>query len=148
MEAKVDPEVLEKGLKVVEKMTFNFDWTQYSEKYSKELRNLSKEGLGEEIIPEIKAPETRSLEAELDKMLAMVDENEDRAMLAKLESLDVNLEGVWISEPKYDGERILAEAKDKNWTVDRRHVQVSRKFPEVVTALLKVEGDDWVLDGN
>jgi DNA ligase-1 len=70
-------------------------------------------------------------------------------MLAKLESLDVNLEGVWISEPKYDGERILAEAKDKKiglWT--RRHVQVSRKFPEVVTALLKVEGDDWVLDGE
>ncbi|MDI9436942.1 MAG: DNA-binding protein [Euryarchaeota archaeon] len=80
MEAKVDPEVLEKGLKVVEKMTFNFDWTQYSEKYSKELRKLiEKKALGEEIIPEIKAPETRSLEAELDKMLAMVDENEDRA---------------------------------------------------------------------
>ncbi|MEN6329551.1 MAG: ATP-dependent DNA ligase [Methanobacteriaceae archaeon] len=70
-------------------------------------------------------------------------------MLAKLESLDVNLTGPWISEPKYDGERLLAESKDKKiglWT--RRHVQVSRKFPEVVDALLKVVGDDWILDGE
>lgn len=70
-------------------------------------------------------------------------------MLAKLESLDVNLEGVWISEPKYDGERLLAESKGKRiglWT--RRHVQVSRKFPEIVDALMKVNGDDWILDGE
>jgi DNA end-binding protein Ku len=80
METDVDVDVLEKGKMVVEKMTFNFDWTQYSEKYTKQLRELiEKKALGEEIIPEIKAPETRSLEAELEKMLAMVDENEDRA---------------------------------------------------------------------
>ena len=80
MEAKVDADVLEKGMKVVDNMTFNFDWTQYSEKYSNQLRELiEKKALGEEIIPEIKPPETRSLEAELEKMLAIVDENEDRA---------------------------------------------------------------------
>lgn len=70
-------------------------------------------------------------------------------MLAKLESQDVDLTGTWISEPKFDGERLLAESKDKKiglWT--RRHVQVSRKFPEVVDALLKVDGDDWILDGE
>lgn len=70
-------------------------------------------------------------------------------MLAKLESLDIDLKGTWISEPKYDGERLLAEEKDKKiglWT--RRHVQVSRKFPEVVAELLKVDGDDWILDGE
>lgn len=70
-------------------------------------------------------------------------------MLAKLESPDVDLTGTWISEPKFDGERLLAESKDKKiglWT--RRHVQVSRKFPEVVDALLKVDGDDWILDGE
>lgn len=70
-------------------------------------------------------------------------------MLAKLKNLDVNLAGTWISEPKYDGERLLAESKGKRiglWT--RRHVQVSRKFPEVVDALMKVNGDDWILDGE
>jgi DNA end-binding protein Ku len=83
MEAKVDPEVLEKGIKVLENMTFNFDWTRYREKYTQELRELiEKKALGEEIIPEIKPPETRSLEKELEKMLAMVDENEDRTHAA------------------------------------------------------------------
>jgi DNA ligase-1 len=70
-------------------------------------------------------------------------------MLAKLEGLDIVLTGTWISEPKFDGERLLAESKDKKiglWT--RRHVQVSRKFPEVVDELLKVDGDDWILDGE
>jgi len=70
-------------------------------------------------------------------------------MLAKLKNLDVNLAGTWISEPKYDGERLLAESKGKRiglWT--RRHVQVSRKFPEVVDTLMKVNGDDWILDGE
>ncbi|MEN6329550.1 MAG: Ku protein [Methanobacteriaceae archaeon] len=80
LEAEVDPEVLEKGMKVMEKMTFSFDWTSYREKYTQELRELiEKKALGEEILPEMKPPETRSLEAELEKMLAMVDENEDRA---------------------------------------------------------------------
>jgi DNA ligase 1 len=70
-------------------------------------------------------------------------------MLPKLESLDVNLKGTWISEPKYDGERLIAESKRKKiglWT--RRHVQVSRKFPEIVDALLRVDGDNWILDGE
>lgn len=80
IEAEVDPEVLEKGMQVVEKMAINFDWTRYREKYTQELRELiEKKALGEEIIPELKPPETRSLEKELEKMLAMVDENEDRA---------------------------------------------------------------------
>lgn len=70
-------------------------------------------------------------------------------MLAKLESPDIELAGTWISEPKFDGERLLAEYKEKKiglWT--RRHVQVSSKFPEVADALLKVDGDDWILDGE
>ncbi len=70
-------------------------------------------------------------------------------MLAKLESLDIDLTGTWISEPKFDGERLLAESKEKKiglWT--RRHIQVSRKFPEVVDSLTKVDGDNWILDGE
>ncbi|HMK53743.1 MAG TPA: Ku protein [Methanobacteriaceae archaeon] len=74
MEADVDPEVLKKGVKVLESMSFTFDWTDYTEKYTQELRDLiEKKALGEEIVPEIKPPETRSIEAELEKMLAMVE---------------------------------------------------------------------------
>lgn len=71
-------------------------------------------------------------------------------MLAKLESLDVELKGIWISEPKYDGQRLIAEHNGKTmklWT--RRHLQVARKFPELTSALKEnVDGKSWVLDGE
>lgn len=71
-------------------------------------------------------------------------------MLAKLESQDVELKGNWISEPKYDGQRLIAEYDGKNmklWT--RRHLQVARKFPELTSELeSNVEGESWVLDGE
>lgn len=71
-------------------------------------------------------------------------------MLSKLSDQDVNLAGVWVSEPKLDGERIIAmrEGDDiRLWT--RRHIESSYKFPEIVKDLKKnVQGDDWILDGE
>jgi DNA ligase-1 len=72
-------------------------------------------------------------------------------MLAKLtDPKTVNLEGSWIIEPKYDGERIIAiryQDEISLWT--RRNIQASYKFPEIIEALKKnVEGDEWTLDGE
>lgn len=71
-------------------------------------------------------------------------------MLSKLKALHINLEGLWISEPKLDGERIIAMRYGDNiylWT--RRHIETSYKFPEVVKDLKKnVKGDNWILDGE
>jgi len=71
-------------------------------------------------------------------------------MLAKLADQDVHLTGNWISEPKYDGQRLIAESdgkKMKLWT--RRHLEVAKKFPELTEALKNdVKGDQWVLDGE
>jgi bifunctional non-homologous end joining protein LigD len=70
-------------------------------------------------------------------------------MLAQLTHTPLDLRGTWLLEPKYDGERIIAECKDGKinlWT--RRHVQVSHKFPEIVEALDKLSSEDWVLDGE
>ena len=52
-------------------MTFNFDWSSYSETYTKEVKELvEKKFLGEEIeVEEFSMPETRSIESELEKML-------------------------------------------------------------------------------
>ncbi|MCE5214939.1 MAG: ATP-dependent DNA ligase [Methanobacterium sp.] len=71
-------------------------------------------------------------------------------MLAQLTSADVKLTGTWISEPKIDGQRIIAQYKDKKITLwTRRHLQVAFKFPELVEALKKnIKGDEWVLDGE
>jgi DNA ligase-1 len=72
-------------------------------------------------------------------------------MLAKLtDPSTVNLEGSWIIEPKYDGERIIAVRYHDEislWT--RRNIQASYKFPEIIEALKKnVDGDEWTLDGE
>lgn len=71
-------------------------------------------------------------------------------MLAKLEDPNIKLSGTWISEPKYDGQRLIAEYDGttmKLWT--RRHLQVAKKFPELIEALQKnVKGKNWVLDGE
>jgi DNA ligase 1 len=72
-------------------------------------------------------------------------------MLATLtDPKNFKLNGTWIIEPKYDGERIIAvrySDKIDLWT--RRNIQASYKFPEIVEALKKeVEGDKWILDGE
>lgn len=71
-------------------------------------------------------------------------------MLAKLADQKVHLNGNWISEPKYDGQRLMAEYDGqtlKLWT--RRHIQVAKKFPELTESLKKdVESNDWILDGE
>lgn len=71
-------------------------------------------------------------------------------MLAKLEDINIQLSGNWISEPKYDGQRLIAEYDGntmKMWT--RRHLQVAKKFPELTEALQKnVKGSSWILDGE
>jgi DNA end-binding protein Ku len=71
VDSEVDPELLEMGLQAVEKMSFDFDWSQYTETYTKEVRKLiEKKALGEQIEEiTVKLPETRSLEAELERML-------------------------------------------------------------------------------
>ena len=57
-------------------------------------------------------------------------------MLAKLANPDVHLTGSWISEPKYDGQRIIAQRKGNIiHLLTRRHLQVAKKFPEIVEAL-------------
>ncbi len=62
----------------------------------------------------------------------------------------LKLNGTWIIEPKYDGERIIAVRYGDEidlWT--RRNIQASYKFPEIVKALKKeVDGDEWILDGE
>jgi len=71
-------------------------------------------------------------------------------MLSKLVEVDVHLSGVWISEPKLDGERIIAVGggdKISLWT--RRHIESSYKFPEIINDLKKnIKGDNWILDGE
>jgi DNA ligase-1 len=71
-------------------------------------------------------------------------------MLAQLKSNNINLEEPWLVEPKYDGERLIAQRKGDNITLwTRRDIQVSYKFPEIVSALKKnINGDNWILDGE
>lgn len=71
-------------------------------------------------------------------------------MLAKLENPDIQLQGNWISEPKYDGQRLIAEYDGtKMKLVTRRHLQVAKKFPELTEALQRnLKGSSWVLDGE
>ncbi len=76
MEGEISEDIIDKGVKVLEKMTFNFDWTEYTETYTQEIQELiERKALGEEVeIPEFKPPEIKSLEAELEKMLITVEE--------------------------------------------------------------------------
>ena len=70
--AEVDDDLIDKGAQVIDKMTFQFKWEEYYETYTKQVKELiEKKALGEPIeIPEFKPPEIKSLEAELEKMLA------------------------------------------------------------------------------
>ena len=70
-------------------------------------------------------------------------------MLAKLAHSPFKLEGTWLLEPKYDGERIIAECHDGKinlWT--RRRVDASNKFPEIIDTLKLLNSDNWILDGE
>lgn len=71
-------------------------------------------------------------------------------MLAKLADPDVPLTGSWISEPKYDGQRIIAKRKGNIIRLlTRRHLQVAKKFPEIVEALKNgINSANWILDGE
>lgn len=71
IEADLPKDLLEKGVQVVEKMSFDFDWGSYQEEYTSQVKELiEKKARGEEIPrEEIKLPETRSIEAELERML-------------------------------------------------------------------------------
>lgn len=72
IQADISPDLIDKGAQVVAKMIIDFNWEEYYENYSKEVKNLiEKKSLGLEVdVPEYKPPEVRSLEAELEKMLA------------------------------------------------------------------------------
>lgn len=71
-------------------------------------------------------------------------------MLATLVKVDLNLDGSWLIEPKYDGERLIAQCQNQKITLwTRRHIEVSSKFPEVVEALKNnMQSDNWILDGE
>ncbi len=71
LESEVDQDLVDKGVQVVEKMTFEFNWSEYTETYTQDVKELiEKKYLGEEIeVETFKVPETRSIEAELEKML-------------------------------------------------------------------------------
>ncbi len=71
LDAEVENELVDKGVRAIEKMTFKFDWSKYTETYTQEVKELvEKKFIGEEVeVGEFKVPETRSIEAELEKML-------------------------------------------------------------------------------
>lgn len=70
-------------------------------------------------------------------------------MLAKLTDPDIHLEGEWLSEPKLDGERIIAICKENKIKLyTRRDIQVAYKFPEIVKELKMIPCNDWALDGE
>ena len=71
LDAEVEDELVDKGVRAIEKMTFKFDWSKYTETYTQEVKELvEKKFIGEEVeVDEFKIPETRSIEAELEKML-------------------------------------------------------------------------------
>lgn len=71
LEAEVETELVDKGVQAVDKMAFKFEWSNYAETYTQEVKEIiEKKFLGEELeVAEFKVPETRSIEAELEKML-------------------------------------------------------------------------------
>lgn len=77
IKSELSEDLIDKGVKVINKMTFDFDWTDYSETFTKQIRKLiEQKALGEEVeIPEVKPPEIESLEAELEKMLTAEEES-------------------------------------------------------------------------
>ena len=74
VDSEVESELLEMGLQAIRKMSFNFNWDKYTESYTNEVKKLiERKAMGEEIEEtEVKLAETRSLEAELEKMLGEI----------------------------------------------------------------------------
>lgn len=73
IEEEVDEALVEKGIRLIEKMSFGFDYGSYKESYSLTLKEIIEaKALGKEVKTErsVKTPETRSLESELERMLA------------------------------------------------------------------------------
>lgn len=75
IDAEVKDDLVDKGAKIVDSMSFQFNWEEYTETYTQQVKELiEKKALGEPIeIPEFKPPEVKSLEAELEKMLATIE---------------------------------------------------------------------------
>ncbi|MDD3984474.1 MAG: hypothetical protein PHY59_00950 [Methanobacterium sp.] len=70
LDSQIGDELIDKGVKAIEKMTYNFVWSKYTETYTQEVKEaIEKKYLGEEIEDEYKIVETHSIEAELKKML-------------------------------------------------------------------------------
>lgn len=71
-EAEVGDELVDKGGMIIERMTFRFDYASYRESYSQALREIIEaKAMGKEVKvePLVKTAATRSLEAELERML-------------------------------------------------------------------------------
>lgn len=71
-ESEVSEDLIDKGTMLIERMTFKFDHAAYKESYSQALREIIEaKALGKEVKvePVVKSAETRSLEAELERML-------------------------------------------------------------------------------
>lgn len=50
LDAEVEDELVEKGVRAIAKMTFNFDWSKYTETYTQEVKELvEKKFIGEEL---------------------------------------------------------------------------------------------------
>ncbi len=75
IETDISSQLVDKGAQVVENMSFEFKWEEYYETFTKQVKYLiERKVLGEEVeIPEYKPPEVKSLEAELEKMLATAE---------------------------------------------------------------------------
>ena len=72
IDAAVDDSLVEKGMMLIEKMSFRFDYGSYKETYSQALKDIIEaRAMGKEVKvePVVKTSETRSLEAELERML-------------------------------------------------------------------------------
>jgi DNA end-binding protein Ku len=71
-QAEVTEELVEKGQMLIERMTFKFDHASYKESYTEALKEIIEaKAMGKEVKaePVVKSAETRSLEAELERML-------------------------------------------------------------------------------
>ena len=69
----VDAELIEKGVRLIDKMAFRFDHASYEETYSKAVRDIIEaKAMGRDVKPEpaAQSSEARSIRAELDHMLA------------------------------------------------------------------------------
>jgi DNA end-binding protein Ku len=70
--AEVTDELVDKGMMLIERMIIRFDHAAYKESYTEALKEIIEaKAMGKEVKaePVVKSAETRSLEAELERML-------------------------------------------------------------------------------